>query len=277
MRYGLDVATAGAWADPRLLIELARDAEAAGWDGFFLWDLFTAEVDTEPVVDSWVTLAAIAAATSRIRIGTMVTPLPRRLPWDVARAAVTLDQLSDGRLVFGAGLGWRTLEFERLGMAADLRARADRLDDGLELIDRLWTGEPVTFEGEHYRIHDLQLRPIPVQRPRIPIWVAAGWPRPRPLARAARWDGVYLMTDNQATHQRLTPDDAHAAVAAVASQRADLSGFDVAVNVDTLDLPDDGVAITREFAEAGVTWTIELTPDTLADHRALIRRGPPTL
>lgn len=275
MRFGLDVATAGAWADPSVLTGLARDAEAAGWDGFFLWDLFTAEVDTEPVVDSWITMASIAAATSRIRIGTMVTPLPRRLPWEVARAAVTLDHLSNGRLVFGVGLGWRTIEFERLGLPADLRTRADRLDEGLELIDRLWTGEPVTFEGEHFQIRDVRLRPVPVQGPRIPIWVAAGWPRPRPLARASRWDGVYLMTDNQATHRRLSPDDARAAIAVVASQRADMTGFDVAVNVDTLEEPDDGVAITREFAEAGVTWTIELTPDTLAQHRALIRRGPP--
>jgi alkanesulfonate monooxygenase SsuD/methylene tetrahydromethanopterin reductase-like flavin-dependent oxidoreductase (luciferase family) len=275
MRFGLDVATAGAWADPRILTELAREAETAGWDGFFLWDLLTAEVDTEPVVDSWITLASIAAATSRIRIGTMVTPLPRRLPWELARAAVTLDRLSNGRVVFGAGLGWRTVEFERLGLAADLRTRADRLDEGLELIDRLWTGEPVTFEGEHYRIRDVRLRPVPVQRPRIPIWVAAGWPRPRPLARASRWDGVYLMTDNQATHQRLTPEDARAAIAAVALQRSEMSGFEVAVNVDTLEALDDGTAITREFAEAGVTWTIELTPDSLEAHRELIRRGPP--
>src|SRR4029077_13679085 len=131
MRFGLDVGTAGAWADPQLLTQFAREAEAAGWDGFFLWDLFAAEDDTTPVVDAWIVLASIAAATTRIRIGTMVTPLPRRLPWEVARAGVTLDQLSNGRLVVGAGLGWRKVEFERLGLPAELRQRADRLDEGL--------------------------------------------------------------------------------------------------------------------------------------------------
>ena len=276
MRFALDVATAGAWADPSTLTELARDAEAAGWDGFFLWDLFAAEDDTAPVVDAWIVLASIAAATTRLRIGTMVTPLPRRLPWEVARAAVTLDQLSNGRLVIGAGLGWRTVEFERLGLPAELRQRADRLDEGLELIDRLWTGETVTVEGEHWSIRDVRLRPVPVQRPRIPIWVAAGWPRQRPLRRAARWDGAYLMTDNQETGLRLSPDDARGAIAVLASHRDDMAGFDVAVNVETLGDPDGGIAITEAFAQAGVTWTVELTPETLDEHRALIRRGPPT-
>ncbi len=277
MRFGLDVATAGAWADPLLLTELAQDAEAAGWDGFFLWDLLAAELDTEPVVDAWTTLASIAAATSRIRIGALVTPLPRRLPWEVARTAVTLDHLSGGRLVFGAGLGWRPVEFERLGLPSDMRVRADRLDESLELIAQLWTGESVSIEGAQWPIHDVRLRPVPLQRPRIPIWVAAGWPNRRPLARAARWDGVYLMTDNQETGKRLSADDSLAAITLLASKRDDMTGFEVAVNVETLGEPDGGAAISEAFAGAGVTWTVELTPETLDAHRSLIRRGPPRI
>ena len=91
MKYGLDVATTGEWSDPQRLLELARAAEASGWDGFFVWDIFLPEDDAEPVADPWIALAAIGTVTTRMRIGAMVTPFPRRHPWDVARSLVTLD------------------------------------------------------------------------------------------------------------------------------------------------------------------------------------------
>jgi alkanesulfonate monooxygenase SsuD/methylene tetrahydromethanopterin reductase-like flavin-dependent oxidoreductase (luciferase family) len=275
MRFGLDVATIGEWSEPRRLVELAVAAEAAGWDGFFVWDVLLAEPEDAPVADPVVALAAIAAVTSRLRLGAMVTPLPRRLPWEVARELATLDGLSGGRVVFGAGLGWRDDEFERFGDGAGLQARAARLDAGLAIVDAIWSGEPVTTEGDHYHLDRVRLLPRPVQRPRIPTWLATGWPRRAPLRRAMRWDGVYLMTENQATRRRVTPDDVRAVAALVAAERTSQEPFDIAANVFTPDEPDGGLAITAAMADAGATWTVELTPDSMDEHLALIRRGPP--
>jgi alkanesulfonate monooxygenase SsuD/methylene tetrahydromethanopterin reductase-like flavin-dependent oxidoreductase (luciferase family) len=275
VRYGLDIATTGEWGDVRLLTELAVEAENAGWDGFFVWDVFLTD-DDSPVADPWVTLAAIAARTSRLNIGAMVTPLIRRQPWEIARQAASLDQLSDGRLVLGVGLGSGKREFERLGLPVDLRERARIVEERLAVIDRLWTGEVVTTSGAGFDLRGVRLAPSPIQRPRIPVWVAAGWPRLRPLRRAALWDGVYLMTNNQVSGERLTPTEVAEAVAVIRAQRTgDARPFDVAANVETLHAEDGGAQITRQMAEAGATWALELTPDTLAEHRELIRRGPP--
>jgi alkanesulfonate monooxygenase SsuD/methylene tetrahydromethanopterin reductase-like flavin-dependent oxidoreductase (luciferase family) len=208
MRYGLDVSVAGAFADPRLIADLAAEAEAAGWDGFFVWDcVFGGEPggSAVPLLNPWVTLAAVAVATSRIRIGAMVTPLARHRPWQVSREAVTLDHLSGGRVTLGVGLGHRAEEFADLGEDPDPRTRAQKLDEGIAVLEAVWRGESVDFTGKVYRLRGVTLLPRPVQRPRIPIWAAAGWPRRRPLRRAARWDGVYLMTVNQRTNEYLTP------------------------------------------------------------------------
>lgn len=274
MRFGLDVATSGEWADPTRLADLAFDAEAAGWDGFFLWDILATETDGEDVVDPWVTLAVIAARTRRIRIGALVTPLARRRPWDVARQVATLDALSGGRMVFGAGLGWKPDEFDRLGEDPAPATRAQRLDEGLMLLDRFWSGESVSFTGRHFRVRDVRIVPRPIQRPRVPIWLAAGWPRTAPLRRAARYDGVYLMDSHQVTHERLTPGDVRSVIETINAHRESAIQFDVAVNIAT---EDDRTAMTQNaalLAEAGATWAIELTPETFQDHVELVRRGP---
>jgi alkanesulfonate monooxygenase SsuD/methylene tetrahydromethanopterin reductase-like flavin-dependent oxidoreductase (luciferase family) len=159
--------------------QLAVRAEGRGWDGFFVWDHVAYAAPVRRVADPWITLAAVAAATERLIIGPLVTPIPRRRPHQLARETVTLDRLSGGRLVLGVGLGSaRTGEFdpERFGEEGDLRARARLLDDGLERVVSYWSGE---FE------------PPPLQRPRIPVWVAASSPSRRPLRRAARWDGLF--------------------------------------------------------------------------------------
>lgn len=272
MRYGLDVATTGDWGDVRLLVELATDAERAGWDGFFVWDVLLTDDDI-PVADPWVTMAAIAAVTRVIRIGAMVTPLGRKLSWDVARQAAALDQLSGGRLTFGAGLGSGDSEFDRLGLPIDLRERASGMEKSLDDINALWQGEPVRAAPSSPGVGAREL-PLPVQRPRIPVWLAAGWPRKRPLRRAALWDGVYLMTNNQDTNERLRADEVAEAAAFVRDLRGGLAGFDIAANVETFASSDEGRASSAAMAEAGATWTLDLTPDTLDDHRRLIRRGP---
>lgn len=273
MKYGLDVATTGEWSDPQRLLELARAAEASGWDGFFVWDIFLPEDDAEPVADPWIALAAIGTVTTRMRIGAMVTPFPRRHPWDVARSLVTLDHLTGGRAVLGAGLGWRADELERLGLQSDLASRVAHLEEGLAIVSRLWSGDGVSFAGRHHRLVNVRTLPRPVQQPRIPIWLAAGWPRTAPVRRSMKWDGVYLMTEHQVTGERLTAADVRAVSEIVATERPP-GTFEIAANVFTLDEADGGRAINEAMAEAGATWTVELTPDTYAEHLRLIERGP---
>jgi alkanesulfonate monooxygenase SsuD/methylene tetrahydromethanopterin reductase-like flavin-dependent oxidoreductase (luciferase family) len=178
-RHGIFVAPFEELSEPAAVAELAARAEQRGWDGFFLWDHVAYREPVRAVADPWVTLAAIATATRRVVLGPLVTPLPRRRPHQLARETVTLDRLSGGRLVLGVGIGSdRTGEFDpdRFGEEGDARARAVLLDDGLDRLAAYWGGE---FE------------PRPVQQPRISVWVAARWPRRRPLARAARWDGLF--------------------------------------------------------------------------------------
>jgi alkanesulfonate monooxygenase SsuD/methylene tetrahydromethanopterin reductase-like flavin-dependent oxidoreductase (luciferase family) len=276
MRFGLSVQNFGPYGDPRLLADLARDAEAAGWDGFFVWDhLLRREA---PVADPWISLAVIAVATERVRIGTMVTPLPRRRPWQVARQAVTLDHLSGGRVTLGVGLGSNAqMEFAPFGEETGDRERAALLDEGLEILTRLWSGEPVDVDGR-YTLRDARSIPLPLQHPRIPIWVAGNWPNRGPLRRAARYDGVFPQRiPSDPDDWMLAPDDVRGIVAAVRGFRATDDPFDVAVA-----LSDEGDATRRadmiaEYSDAGVTWWMEGILDdagTLEEMRALIRDGP---
>ncbi|MGB0114270.1 MAG: LLM class flavin-dependent oxidoreductase, partial [Ilumatobacteraceae bacterium] len=188
--FGLGVPNGGDFADPRRLVELARAAESAGWDGFFLWDHVTRRRPWKPMIDPWVTLAAIAVNTESLVIGPMVTPLARRRVSVVARETATLDLLSDGRLRLGVGLGAPDDEFTRFGEDADPVRRARILDESLDALGALWSGDPVTFRGDHVTVDDVQFLPRPVAG-RVPIWVAGGWPGGAPFRRAARHDGVW--------------------------------------------------------------------------------------
>ena len=156
MRFGVYLPNFGDHAEPARLVELARAAEQAGWSGFFLWDHVQRAgrrgVTGARLVDPWIALAAIAVATERLTLGPLVTPLARRRPWVVARAAVTLDHLSGGRLVLGVGLGAPPeAEFSAFGESPDPRARAEKLDESLAILAGLWRAEPFSFEGVHYR------------------------------------------------------------------------------------------------------------------------------
>jgi alkanesulfonate monooxygenase SsuD/methylene tetrahydromethanopterin reductase-like flavin-dependent oxidoreductase (luciferase family) len=196
MKYGLDVSTAGEYADPCILADLALEAEQAGWDGFFLWDVIFAEGQADmPVTDSWIALAAIASKTQQIRIGALLTPLARRRPWKVARETVALDHLSKGRLIFAAGLGYQTLEFTPFEEESDPKIRAEKLEEGLQILNNLWAGEPCRFQGKHYHINVTKFLPRPVQSPRIPVWIGGYWPNRKPFRRAAQWDGAYPGTE----------------------------------------------------------------------------------
>ena len=279
MRFGIELAPWGDYADPRPLVRLAQTAETAGWDGFFLWDAMLHDPDHLPKADPWIALAAVAAATDRIRLGPMVTPLPRRRPWKLAREAVTLDHLSNGRLILGVGLGDPSLEeFAWFGEpGSDHRTRGCMLDEGLAILAGLWSGQAFGFEGEFYRLHEMTSAPTPVQTPRIPIWVGGWWPNRAPMRRAARWGGVHPgRLDGP-----LTPEDVRALVAYIRQHRTDPGPFDVVVADATPgDQPAAAAARVRAYAEAGATWWLKeggtsgraWPPERI---EARVRQGPP--
>jgi alkanesulfonate monooxygenase SsuD/methylene tetrahydromethanopterin reductase-like flavin-dependent oxidoreductase (luciferase family) len=277
MRFGVDVPIKGEYFDPRVLADLAYAAEESGWDGFFVWDHISLNL-SEPICDPWVALAAIALRTQRIRIGPMVTPIPRRRPWKLARETVTIDHLSDGRLTLGVGIGSPAdVEFESFGEEGDVKVRAAMLDEGLEVLTGLWTGEPLTYRGEHYQLTDKVFLPRPVQTPRIPVWVGANWPNKAPLRRAARWDGVFpIFRDNG---NSMTPEVMRAVIAYVTEQRSGDSPFDIVVS----GLPpgeDRGeeTEMANAYAELGVTWWVAPGwADSVEECRRRISRGPPRL
>jgi alkanesulfonate monooxygenase SsuD/methylene tetrahydromethanopterin reductase-like flavin-dependent oxidoreductase (luciferase family) len=200
VRYGISVPNLDEFADPRRVAELARRAEEAGWDGFFVWDHVVFPYGTPEVADPWVVLTAVALATERIRFGPLVTAVARRRPGTLARQTTTLDRLSGGRLVCGAGLGFTlAAEFGTWGEPVAPKVVARRLDEGLEVLAGLWSGQRVGFRGEQVTALDVTFQPTPVQRPRPPVWIGCDWPARRPLRRAARWDGVVPMV--------VSPDD----------------------------------------------------------------------
>ncbi len=276
MKFGLDVATSGDFANPRKLVDLAVQAEKSGWDGFFVWDvLFTDQSMEDAVIDPWITLAAIAMNTERIRIGAFMTPLARRRPWLVARQTATLDRLSNGRLVFGAALGYQELDFMSFGEDYDPKVRAQKLDEGLEILTGLWTGDMFSFHGDYYQIDHAKFLPKPIQSPRIPVWTAGGWPRHTPLERAAKWDGIYLMASNQITHERLTPQEIREVVAYIQARRTGKAAFEIAVNVEGPADAKAAVDVAQSYQEAGATWWMELSADTVEEYRKRIQKGPP--
>lgn len=260
LQHAVHVPNLGAYGDPNLLVALAVEAEQAGWDGLFLWDhVLHRRSEPERVVSPWVTLGACAVRTERIRLGALITPLSRRRPWNIARETVTLDVLSHGRVIFGAGLGSpRDSEFEAFGEEADDRRRAQRLDEGLEILSGLWSGEWFAHSGEHYALDEMRFLPTAVQD-RIPIWIGGNWPNRRPFQRAARWDGI---VPEKVGGQLPTPDDLREILAYVAEQRAAAGieperRFDAAIGGFT-EAPDErGAEITGSYAEAGATWWME--------------------
>jgi alkanesulfonate monooxygenase SsuD/methylene tetrahydromethanopterin reductase-like flavin-dependent oxidoreductase (luciferase family) len=282
MRYAVNVPNFAEYAEVRTVAALAADAEAAGWDGFFVWDhMVYARDQAPPVADPWIVLAAVALATERLRLGPMVTPLARRRPWKVARETVTLDRLSGGRLILGVGLGTPAAdEFGAFGEPTDAAVRAAMLDEGLEVLTRLWSGERVSFQGAHYRVDEVAFLPTPVQRPRIPIFVAGAWPRRAPLRRAARFDGVApLKVGDDGDLVPLSAGDLAELLATVRAQRPGGGPFEVMVGGwSPGDDPAAARATVEPLAAAGMTWWSEgLEPrrGSLAAMRERVRQGPP--
>jgi alkanesulfonate monooxygenase SsuD/methylene tetrahydromethanopterin reductase-like flavin-dependent oxidoreductase (luciferase family) len=246
-----------------VLAELSHMAEDSGWNGVFLEDYIVHHHGSStPTCDPWVALAAMAISTEQIRLGTEVTPLPRRRPWKLARELATLDQLSCGRVVLGVGLGDVENDpgFGAVGESLDAKTRAELVDESLVILDGLWRGEPFSFTGQHYSIHEMTFRPTPEQRPRIPIWVGGGWPNPGLRRRAPRWDGIcaYFDTGNLEVWEDQTPAYVAEIKQLVQDERGTVEGFDIVTGGRSRS-KDWGAdrAVIDSLADAGATWWIE--------------------
>ena len=281
MKYGINLPNFGWFGDIDTLVEIAVEAEDAGWDGFTIWDhvlVFKQEDMVLPFVDPWIALAAIACNTSKMKLSPIVTPLPRRRPWKVAREALTLDHLSKGRLILGVGIGAPPdVEFEYFGEESDAKTRAQRLDESLDIITGLWTGKPFSYNGEHYHLNEMTFLPKPKQTPRIPIWVGGGIPHKTPFRRAARYDGVVPV--HSRWPEPVLPEDLDDVLEIVSSERGNLDNYDIVICGETTGVDSQkDLEILAPWQERGVTWWLEDINGMRAEIdilRERIRDGPP--
>ena len=277
MQFGAYFSSVGEYSDAALLARLAREAEESGWDGAFIWDHIA---QPHAAADPWVALAAMAVNTKRIKLGPLITPIARRRPWKLARETVTLDHLCSGRLILGAGLGWDNAEFDTFGEDSSQKSRAERLDEGLDVLIGLWGGQPFSYRGKHYRIKDAHFLPRPFQVPRIPIWVCGAWPdKKAPFRRAARWDGVVAIS---AENRAITPDEIGDLRGYITEHRIIHDPFDIVVILwsEGMHTPEEQREIER-YENAGVTWWLEDVSleryQSLDDVRRRLHKGPPGL
>jgi alkanesulfonate monooxygenase SsuD/methylene tetrahydromethanopterin reductase-like flavin-dependent oxidoreductase (luciferase family) len=273
MKYGFVLPS----GDARTAADFAHEAEQAGWDGFFAW---------EPVwgIDAWMLLTAAAMRTERIRLGTMITPISRMRPWELASKTATLDNLSNGRVILAVGLGAVDSGFEAFGEETDRKVRAELMDEGLDILTGLWKGQPFNYNGKHYKIKETNFMPPPppVQKPRIPIWVVGAWKREKSMRRVLRYDGLlpnFIGEDGKAGAP--TPDAIRDMKAYIAANRVENTPFDIVSEGKTPgDDPQKAASIVREWAEAGSTWWIEAMWDAMGDLESIrqrIRQGPPRI
>jgi len=274
MKYGFVLP----YGDARTAADFAFEAEQAGWDGFFVWEAVWGW-------DAWMLLTAAAMRTQRIRLGTMITPLSRMRPWELASKTVTLDHLSHGRVILAVGLGAIDTGFTEFGEETDRKTRAELLDEGLDIVTGLWHGQPFNYNGKHYHIKETKFYPLPppVQQPHIPIWVVGAWPREKSMQRVLRYDGLLPnVMSADGTIREMTPDDVRAMREYTTAKRSATTPFDIVVEGHTPGAEiDRAAAIVRNWAEAGATWWIEAlwgAPDRPVDLDAVlqrIRQGPP--
>lgn len=280
VRYGLVFPNMDIHAVPALAVE----AERAGWDGIFIPDCINIEAGGPEIgYDPWITLALVAARTERIRFGTMITPPSRRRPWKLARETMTIDRLSNGRLILPVGLGaLDDAGFGKVGEATDRKTRAELLDESLDIITGLWSGKPFSYDGRHYQIQEQTFSPTPVQQPRPPIWVVGLWPSERSMRRVLKWDG-FLPNVKSADGgvAEITPDHVREMRAYIAEHRPVEAStpFDIILEGST---PADDSAKARDavapYAEAGITWWLDSfwsAPNDLGTIQRRIAAGPP--
>lgn len=276
MQYGFVV---DGW-DIRSIGDLTEEAETAGWDGLFISDAIAVSAEGFPdfdFFDPWVGLAVMAMRSQRLRIGTMITAVPRRRPWKLARETLSIDHLSKGRLILGVGLGAAEHDggFCKVGEPMDLKVRAQRLDEGLAILAGLWTGKPFSFSGEHYHVDEMKMLPPVVQSPRIPIWVPGVWQKHKSMERALKWDGI--IPQKHKSMSRMTAAEIRELKRYVDEHREQDSPFDIIAGGETSGTNRAAaVKKVRPYIKAGATWWLESKWTFSFDElRERIKQGPP--
>lgn len=276
MKFGLDIANMGEnLSNPHNLILLAKEAEKSGWDGFFLWNTFLSD-DSHYISNPIVTISAIAAQTTKIKLGFLIIPLPFYKPWQIASEMVTLDHLSKGRMILGVGSGGNSKDFSSFNEADDLKIRGEKLDESLEIITGLWSGKPFSYSGKHYQIKNVQLQPACFQTPRVPIWVAGFWPNKKPFRRASKYDGVYPGSDDN----QLTPEVVQDILQYINTNRKNSETFDSLIWVDLPEEKSKIKEMVELYEKAGLTWmNIPRNSFKLPFHDLLnlVKQGPPQI
>ncbi|MBN1214870.1 MAG: LLM class flavin-dependent oxidoreductase [Candidatus Lokiarchaeota archaeon] len=280
VKFGLNIPNFGSYSNINNLINLAITAEKAGWEGFFLWDHIYLSTRLEknkqigiPFVDPWVALTAIAMVTKNMKIGTYVTPLPRRRPWKLAREVVSLDCLSRGRLILGIGLGAPDFEYEGFGEEKNIITRAKKCDEGLEIIKGLLSGKEFSYKGKFYTIKTVIFKPEPYNGI-IPIWIGGRWPNKKPLERASKYNGFCPIS---ASSEKLSPNDIEEIVNLIKSCRSDINNFDVVIAGELPLNKTEAKKIIYPFIESGITWWLDSINDwrgTLEEMEEYISNGP---
>ena len=270
-RFGLYLPNFGELAKPENMVKLAKLAEENGWEGIFLWDHIPAD-PSMAAYDPWLLLTLVASNSETLRVGTTVTPLARRRPQKIAKEIVTLDHISKGRVILGIGLGVKE-EYESYGESFKPREVAEKLDECVEILRLLWSGEPVDYQGKHYTITAQHL-PTPVQK-QVPIWVAGTWPNKAPFRRAAKHQGVYPM--RVGFEKLLTAEEYGDILGYIKKHRGDLENYDVVKGVYSDTDPEKNGWI-KGYVDVGANWILECVDPwrgSLDDLFEIVKRGPP--
>ena len=270
-RFGLYLPNFGELANPDNMVKLAKLAEEKGWEGIFLWDHIPTD-NSKTAYDPWLLLSLVAVNTEKIRIGTTVTPLARRRPQKIAKEIVTLDHISNGRFTLGIGLG-NEKEFVAYGESFIPRETAEKLDESVEILRLLWSGEQVDYKGKHYQIKAQHL-PTPVQN-QIPIWVGGKWPNKAPFRRAAKYQGVFPLKVGDG--DGLTDQDYSDILEYIEKHGGDLKNYDVVMTVYSEGDPEKDKWMNA-YRKAGVNWFIDCLDPGRGSVEELfdrIKRGPP--
>ncbi|MFX0114283.1 MAG: LLM class flavin-dependent oxidoreductase [Candidatus Hodarchaeota archaeon] len=277
MKFAVNLPNFGFSSDPRAIAELAIKAERAGWDGFFLWDHIAGkDIGNLPFHDPTVLLSIIAITTKKIQLGATITPLPRRRPWKVAREFISIDHLSKGRLITAFALGNPASEFTAFGEEADLKVRAQKLDEGLAILQGLWSGKTFSYHGDIYQVEEVEFMPKPYNGA-IPIIIGGFWPNKKPMIRASRYDGVYPTRN---WPEKFSPDDLEKSLEYIKKYRGSLDNYEVIVGGKTPVEADKALEIIKPYQQAGATcWSEDINEwrGSLEELTNRIEVGPPKL
>jgi len=279
MKFGLNVVHVWNVENPaEYILNLAVAADKAGWEGLFLWDHITWSFHgPAPVTDPWIMLGGIATRTRNLRLGTTVTPLPRRRPQVVARQLVTVDHLSNGRAVLGVGLGADARDYTAFGERFYNKLLAEKLDEALDIITGLWSGEAFSYQGEHYVIEEVTFQPKPIQEPRIPIWV--GGESTGALKRASRYDGWVIGGPAPSANAKgLSLVQVSDATEKIKQYRNNGKPFDVVYGIEFPEEEHLLEELIQKADSVGVTWLLEgIYGLRYTKEQALerVKKGPP--